>query len=334
MIPIIGYHSHVLVDGKAYPKDSLTYAVSDDKMSIIALSAERRRAEIIAYHEYDQYIDNESNGFANLDALSDYCRKVLFSSNDPALDQAIAQTFKSMVNVKSINKYGRNGDIDTASTPEDIISQGGLYLEPSVAQIHEYDSTSAQDASGGTGCFNLVVEGLDENLDEATDIVAINGTTPVDGLILFKEIYRMYMDSPVGSAGSNVGDIVARAKTDGTITAQIDAGRGQTKMAVFAVPRNKILLMKNFWASINRQGGTGGAMADMVIYSRSPIDEASPWRDKHSFGLAVDGQSSWEKNFNPYKRFDEKSLIKFECDEVTDNNTDITAGFDCLLIDL
>ena len=49
--------------------------------------------------------------------------------------------------MSTITKFGHNSDVDTGSA-EDVWSNGGTYVAPTTARVHNIVSTSANDTSG------------------------------------------------------------------------------------------------------------------------------------------------------------------------------------------
>jgi len=85
-------------------------------------------------------------------------------------------------------------------------------------------STSASDTS-----VSILVGGTDGDYNTLTEVVALNGTTPVTTTNAFFRINDL-----VTTSGNAVGDITA--SYDGTVYAKILAGRGRNQAAVFTVP--------------------------------------------------------------------------------------------------
>ncbi len=176
---------------------------------------------------------------------------------------------------------------------------------------------------------------LDADFAEQNEFIIMNGASNVATSIATR-ITRMF-GVLSGTGLTNAGNITATARTDSTVTAQINAGQGQTLMAVFTIPAGRRGYMFNKpYASINRQGGTGGAMADVVLRARANANiSTSPWRTRHYWGLAVDGTSiSDGPQFKPPKKFGPITDIVLRVDHVTDNDTDISGGFDLVMIDI
>jgi len=314
----------------------------------------------------------------------------------------------SISGVSSINKFGRNPDIDTTTDPEDIWDGGGIYEPPTTDRIHQIKSSEAQDqgtlksngtATGGSlstlvdtgatfstdgvavgdvvldddnqdhsivtavtsetelairtmhhgngfengvayrvinpsgtgACVVHIKQGYEEDGTEHTEFIILNGTTNVATVNSYYRITRMHIHG-AGSNTTNVGNITATADTDTTVTAQISADQGQTLMAFYHVPIGKTGYITNIYATMNRSGAVSGAMADISLRSRLWGNGNDGDIIEGYFNVAVEG-GTFQKNYIPYKRISQGTDVWIRCEGVTDNNTDISAGFDIIIRD-
>lgn len=224
----------------------------------------------------------------------------------------------SITGASSLNKFGRNADIDTAA--EDIWSQGGNWTPPTAARVHALVSSNAADAAAGTGARTVEIQGLDANFAMQTETVTLNGVTPVNTVGSYWIIHRMVVKT-AGSGGYNVGAITATAATDATVTASIPALTNQTLMAIWQVPANNTFFLGRYYASIN---ALTAAKADVELWVK-PFGET--WQMKHIIGIASDGSGVVDMLFCPPMRFTEKSIIRMRA-STSANNSDVSAGFD------
>lgn len=63
---------------------------------------------------------------------------------------------------RRIAALGNNPDVDTASLPEDVWSGGGAYPWMTASTALEILSSSANDASAGTGARTVIINGLSD----------------------------------------------------------------------------------------------------------------------------------------------------------------------------
>ena len=81
--------------------------------------------------------------------------------------------------VTTWNKFGYNPDID--SSTEVVASFGGTFQYLTSGETIDIVSSSTADDGdpAGTGVNSIVIYGVDENWDEQTEVVTMNGTTTV-----------------------------------------------------------------------------------------------------------------------------------------------------------
>ena len=228
----------------------------------------------------------------------------------------------------SVYKFGSNPDIDAGTAPEDVWSGGGAYPWPTSAQTTTIVSTNSNDTSAGTGCRTAEVEGLNSSWALTTQTaIAMNGTTAVT---LGTDLIRVFRAKclTVGSNGVNIGDL--QVKHSSTVLAQIDAGMGQTVMAIYTVPANKTAYLKEWTASIARSvNGTGNKTAHITLFVR-PF--GGSWQAKDTRIILSEGaDGKAEQNYT--KMVTEKSDMRVEITDVNTNNTSAVASFFIVLKD-
>ena len=86
-------------------------------------------------------------------------------------------------------KWGKNVDID-AGVMEYVWYAGGVYAWTTVGETVGLVSTSAQDGVVGTGWQKCLVYGLNSDYERISEIVTLNGTTPVNTVNEYIFIYR------------------------------------------------------------------------------------------------------------------------------------------------
>jgi hypothetical protein len=228
----------------------------------------------------------------------------------------------------SVQKFGRNSDIDTTTDPEDIWDGGAIWVPPTQARVHDLVSTDTDDDDGGTGANTVEVTGQDANGDEVTETVTMDGTSNAATTNSYTTIYRMKVLT-AGTTGTNEGAITATAQTDGTVTAQITASMGQTLMAIYTIPTGKTGYLTNWYASLNSSGGSTGN-ADIRLMAQA---SGGAWQTKSFRSLLFDGKSDFTHPFQAINSFAAGTIIKAQCFFVSASNADCSAGFDIILID-
>ena len=236
-----------------------------------------------------------------------------------------------------VNKFGETTNADSGvatdiwngANPTDDIA---IWIPPTIARMHSLFSNSVNDIILGTGLRTVRVYGLlDWDTTEVSEVVDMNGIGAANTANEYVIIHRL---KPLtwGSAGPNVGQIEAVAAVDGTITAMILAGRGQTEMAIYGIPTGKQLLMDAFYASaIKSAVGISGAIT--LLENPIPKEQLAGFVVKHSEGLMTTGTNFIPHEFHPPKVFTGPSILKLQVD-TSSNNTVVSGGFDGVLEDV
>lgn len=123
---------------------------------------------------------------------------------------------------------------------EDVIwCADRAYVFPVVATLMNVSSTDADDTAGGDGLWNVTIYGLDENRDPISEIVQLNGQTPVSTAQEFLRVNRM-VGLKAGATGTNEGDVwigvgATVAGEPATVYHVVCAGEGWSHVGVYSV---------------------------------------------------------------------------------------------------
>lgn len=193
---------------------------------------------------------------------------------------------------RTVHKFGYNPDVDASTGPdEDIIGTGGSSYLPETATAAASINISSSDAEDdpvkadtnpGTGAHQIMIEGLDADYREQSEVVTLNGTANVNPVNDYLRIHRAYAQA-VGTTGTNVGAITI---ADGTGTfATILAGFGETTRAMYTVPANYSAgWLLDFDATL---ADTQSQYAEGILQYRCNCNSA--WRTFHVFNVTSDG---------------------------------------------
>jgi hypothetical protein len=227
------------------------------------------------------------------------------------------------------NKSGRNGDIDTATVPEWIWENGGVYtgFPDGDAETLRIVSTDENDAASGTGARTVTVTGLDENWLIQSETLTLNGVTPVTGSLLFRRVHTASVQTS-GSTNTafNAGTItVSHSTTTANVFLTIQPGRNQSNAAVYTVPDGKIGIKVNLRVEVDR--GNASTISGFVYvreFGKSP-------RLRRPF-TASNTSGFYEE---PYAglTYPAKTDIGIIVTACSANNTAVQGSFDIILID-
>lgn len=237
-----------------------------------------------------------------------------------------------------VNKYGKSPN-GIQTTPTDIWSRADatptqqIWVAPTIARVHAIVSSSANDVAGSTGATSVTIFGLTSwTTAETSEVVTLNGTTPVNTVNSYVIIHRMRAtaSATTTSVGINVGTINATAATDGTVTAVIAIGQGQTQMAIYGIPSIQTFYLKRFSASIN--DATTATRVDIQIRVNSnPNIQLLAFSNRGDFELSNQGTSSLNTIYNIPVAFSGPAIIKIQ-GTASANDVDCSASFDGYLV--
>jgi hypothetical protein len=152
---------------------------------------------------------------------------------------------------KALFKFGINGDVGTSV--ETVWAQGGTYAYPAAATVMKISSSSADDASAGTGARSIAIFGLDANYNEISESVLLDGQTAVNTGNSYLRISRMYVTT-AGSGATAAGTIYAGtgSVTSGvpaTVYGVIALNANQTQMSFWTVPAGYTLYLTGLFCT-------------------------------------------------------------------------------------
>ncbi len=230
------------------------------------------------------------------------------------------------------NKFGRNAQVDTGTVPEDVWSAGDIWVPPTTARIHNLTSLSGNDTLLGSGAQTVEVTGLvawDQH--SVTEVVDMAGASNAPTSNAYVIIYRMEALT-FGALGTNDDIISATAVTDATVTAEISAGAGQTEMAIFAVPKGQSVQLLSYYLGWSRSGQAANSADTSLLVNLRPDQSDGGYVVKHHLGLFGSGNTYLRHDFRPYFVVEGPAIIKVQVEDVSASNTDLSAGFDGIVV--
>jgi hypothetical protein len=153
-------------------------------------------------------------------------------------------------------QFGTNTNVGTGFS---TIWSGGsstLYTYPSSATVLEISSASANDTAAGTGARTVLVNGLDANYNEQSEIVSLNGQTAVNTVGSYLRFHSLDVLT-VGSGGTAAGILYAGVGTvtagvPATIYGQVPLGYNTSDQAFWTVPAGYTAYLTSCtWTSAN-----------------------------------------------------------------------------------
>lgn len=229
-------------------------------------------------------------------------------------------------NYVDYSAYGINQDIDIGSAPEDIWLQGGLFTPPTTYRVHNITSASVNDTSAGTGARTVKIYGV-VSTGLAEETITMNGTSNVTTVNSYSDIYKMHIIT-AGSDNTNAGNITATAVTDATITCTIPTGGLNTcRKCIRLIPPNYTGYLYDFQAGM--QQATASSFADVYLMTK---ESGGVWLSRRFHSLNNSGSSVELDEWKVPLKLESGTWVKVQCTSVTNNNTNIQASINLILI--
>lgn len=227
------------------------------------------------------------------------------------------------------NKFGRTENADNGVTTDvwdraNATDDQAIWLAPTAPRIHSIVSGSADDKSSGNGSSTILIFGYTAwDKPPVIERVVLNGTTPVNTVNEYVAIDRMQVNSV------NTGKITATAATDSTVTAQINAGNGQTQMALKAVGYHENAYITNYVCSILRPASNRTALLQLAI-NTEPDEQSTSFKNTFAVSAEADGSTSVFGSFEPYALVPGPAMLKAQT-IANANDTTVFVNFDVII---
>ena len=151
-------------------------------------------------------------------------------------------------------------NVSVGTSMETIWKSDGLWSPLTVARTMSIVSDSGADTLAGTGAQILILQGVDASGLEQTEIVELNGVTPVITSNTWLGINPSIITA--GSGKKNVGTITITATVDLTLQSILAPGDSLTSALIYFVPVNKKLFLKQVRSQVYKSTGGG---ADVIV---------------------------------------------------------------------
>lgn len=156
--------------------------------------------------------------------------------------------------------FGGYGEaIASGAVTDNVLWANGTFVAPSAAGVQlSIVSTSASDAAAGTGIRSVEIDYLDASLVPMSEILILNGVTPVLTVATNIRFINNLRMQTFGSGKKAAGTITA--SNAGTVHEQINLGKITASNSARMVPAGKKLFIDSLFA-----GATSGSAAAKVI---------------------------------------------------------------------
>ena len=194
--------------------------------------------------------------------------------------QSLALAANAVTNVSLVQPYADNATVGTSF--ETITNTNADQVLPVIAGADiDLVSGSAADDVGSTGATEVTVTYLDDNFNQYTQAVAMNGTTEVE---MTEQNISFIQKAEVISSGTGLaaaGAITIADVTGGGVHAVIDAGSKESGNCTWKVPAGHTGYVHGFWYDVDAvAAGVGTAeIALQVAHAESSgVANSETWR--------------------------------------------------------
>ena len=194
--------------------------------------------------------------------------------------QSLALAANAVTNVSLVQPYADNATVGTSF--ETITNTNADQVLPVIAGADiDVVSASAADDDGSTGATAVRVTYLDEEFNQYTQDVTMNGTTEVE---MTEQTISFIQKAEVISSGTGLaaaGAITIADVTGGGVHAVIDAGSKESGNCTWKVPAGHTGYVHGFWYDVDAvAAGVGTAeIALQVAHAESSgVANSETWR--------------------------------------------------------
>ena len=232
---------------------------------------------------------------------------------------------------ESEHKFGINPGVDTATDPEDVWDHDSVYVYQSSAAAHFISSSD-----GGDTSIDIEVQGLSATWAAQRDTITLVGQTKTEiAGTTWMRIFRAQNISGTAFAGTvyiyeDCGVASGVPNINALIHAVIMPTHQQTKMAIYTVPLGKTGYLLAWDAGADKVAGGASMIAETLLQVRTV---GGVFRTQDQLNVEATGTSSAQIFFPIPRAYAEKTDIRVRIQEVSTNNSGISAGFDLILVD-
>lgn len=139
-----------------------------------------------------------------------------------------------------VHKFGRNNNVPDSSWELVSLIGGSTSFRSSPSTIRIKAGGNVWDTFDGSGARVITVEGLDENLLEASETIITSGAlASASTTTRFWRVYRSYVDGVGVYGGGNSGAINIEDSGGEADMIRIGPDKGQTQYTAFSIPADK-----------------------------------------------------------------------------------------------
>jgi hypothetical protein len=212
---------------------------------------------------------------SNSNQLTEWCKRSAYGTLGLSISMGMFE------GVEGFQKFGFNSNVTSILSP--IWSKNTDYKWLSQKSKMYVSSSSVNDTYLGTGAWNVIIQGLDENFEPISELINLDGINEVITQSEFLRVNRAFVVNSGDNGGfavnpipTNIGNITIEAVEDvGNVQAFIDAELGQTEMLIYTIPAGKTAYL-----TIAAHSTSEGKTATILAFVRNAAVPFSAWQCK------------------------------------------------------
>lgn len=226
-----------------------------------------------------------------------------------------------------VTALGHNPNIGSGAAA-DVWEGGGDYPFLAAASQLEVLSASAADTAAGTGARQVLVSGLDANYNPISEVLTLNGTTPVPTARSYLRVNVLTTTGTPGSGKKNAGDLTLRVVSGGTTLSIARAGDGFGRSGVFSVQAGFTLFIVSEVFTVK---SPGGANVNAAVFGTQLI--AATGNSRIPLQFQVTSQVPYRHEAVEGVVLTEKNDVTLRVTTTSQASTDVTSAFEGVLVD-
>jgi len=169
-----------------------------------------------------------------------------------------------------VHKFGRNDAIPNGSWA--FVNLLGFTSWPlSTPKRVRIKAGNVNDIAGGTGALGITVQGIDDSLDEASEVfVTTGGSASATSSTYFWRVHRAWVSGAGVYGGGNTGDVVVETAAGLADLIKIAASEGQSQFAGFSIPDGKTGYVLSVDLTVD-----AGKAADVKLLTRKDLNNTT-----------------------------------------------------------
>jgi len=241
---------------------------------------------------------------------------------------------RALPGVSTVDKFGVNPVIATATDPEDCWEFGGSYPYDAwgTAPILYVSSSSGSDTQ------DIVVNGLDIEGRDVSQEITLTGQTNV---VLPTPLWRVYRMENEGDEGDDLNGIVychteatpaSGVPADANVRAIMDGDNNQTLMGLYTIPKGKVGFLFGGEMGVEMEGNSA-ALAEFASLQYQSRRLGRVFKTKKAFSCIVGGSATYQEKRSFPDIVPELTDIRLRIKEVS-ATMGVWGTFDIMLFDI